>query len=162
MIDRDVLLTWTTLSETNLGKFEVVKPDPYNSTEQVIQTIYTDGNSDTRKEYTVIDQDPLPGMNYYQLLSTDRDGKQERSQMIAINTRSSEQHARYYNGTVIFGQALKKGDAVTFYNCEGKEIRSFGITEARNYIELDLSPGISLIHITYRNGFSEVIRLPVN
>lgn len=161
MMDNDVLLTWTTLSETNLGKFEVLRVDPYSTMEQTVQTIYVDGNSDTRKEYTAFDQNPEPGMNYYQLLAVDRDGKQERSPMIAINTRSSEQYARYNAGTVIFGQALKKGDAVTFYNCEGKEIRSFEISEASNYVEQQLSAGIALVRITYRNGFSEVIRVLV-
>ncbi len=162
MMDNDVLLTWTTLTETNLGKFEVLRVDPYNNAEQSIQTIYVNGNSDTRKEYAAIDSSPEPGMNYYQLLSVDRDGKQERSPLIAINTQASEQYARYHSGNVIFGQALKKGDALTFYNCEGKEIRSFEISEASNYIEQELSSGIILIRITYRNGFSEVVRLLVN
>lgn len=161
MIDNDVLMTWTTLLETNLGKFEILRVDPYNNTEQSIQTIYVNGNSDTRKEYSAVDENPEPGMNYYQLLSVDRDGKQERSEITGINTQSSEQYARYNNGTVIFGQALKKGDAVTFYNCEGKEIRSFNIHEASNYLEQELSNGIILIRVTYRNGFSEVIRVLV-
>lgn len=162
MMDHQVLLTWTTLSETNLGKFEIVRIDPYHSTEETVQTIFQNGNSDTRKDYSVLDESPLPGMNYYQLISVDRDGKQGRSPIAAINTQISEQYARYDSGTVIFGQALKKGDAITFYNCEGKEICSFEIHEASNYIEQKLSTGIALVRITYRNGFSEVIRLLVN
>lgn len=161
MMDNDVLLTWTTLSETNLGKFEVVRVAPYNQTEQIIQTIYVNGNSDIRKAYSVVDQNPEPGMNYYQLLSVDRDGKQERSPIVAVNTQSSKQYARYHAGTVIFGQALKKGDALTFYNCEGKEIRSFEVHEASNYVEQELTAGIALIRITCRSGFSEVVRLLV-
>lgn len=161
IMDNEVLLTWTTLSETNLGKFDVLRIDPYHATEEVVQSIYTTGNSDDRKEYSVVDTNPLPGMNYYQLASVDRDGKQARSAMAAINTQASEQHARYLSGTVIFGKALKKGDALTFYNCEGKEIRSFEIHEASNYVNQELSPGIILIRITYRNGFSEIVRLPV-
>jgi hypothetical protein len=161
MIDQDVLLTWATLSETNLGKFEVLHVDPYSNTEQSVQTIYINGNSDSRKEYMVVDPNPNPGINYYQLLSVDRDGKQERSTLAAINTQASEQYARYSEGKVIFGQALKKGDALTFYNCEGKEIRSFEIGETSNYIEQELSPGIALVRITYRNNFSEVIRVLV-
>lgn len=163
MMDKDVLVTWTTLSETNLNQFEVLHVDPYNKTEQVVQTIYVeDGNSNSRKEYSAVDPNPNPGMNYYQLLSVDRDGKQERSEIIAINTQSSEQYARYDSGTVIFGKALKKGDALTFYNYEGKEIRSFDVHEASNFIEQELSNGIALIRITYRNGFSEVVRLLVS
>lgn len=162
MMDHKVLLTWTTLSETNLGKFEVLRVDPYNATEEIVQTIYANGNSDSRKEYAAVDENPRPGMNYYQLVSVDRDEKQERSPITAINTQASEQYARYHEGTVIFGEALKKGDALAFYNCEGKEIRSFEITETSNYVEQELSTGIVLIRITYRNGFSEVIRLMVN
>ncbi len=161
VMDHDVLLTWTTLSETNLGKFDVLRVDPYHATDEIVQTIYTTGNSDDRKEYSVVDTNPAPGMNYYQLSSVDRDGKQARSAIVAINTQTSEQYARYLSGTVIFGKALKKGDAVTFYNCEGKEIRSFEINENSNYIEQELTSGITLIRITYRNGFSEIVRLPV-
>lgn len=162
MMDHKILLTWTTLSETNLGKFEVLRVDPYSTTEEIVQTIYTNGNSDSRKEYSAVDDNPNPGMNYYQLASVDRDEKQERSSIIAINTQASEQYVRYHSGTVIFGQALKKGDALTFYNLEGKEIRSFEISETNNYVEQELSTGIVLVRITYRNGFSEVIRLLVN
>lgn len=161
VMDQEVLLTWTTLSETNLGKFDVLRIDPYHASEEIIQTIYVNENSDTRKEYSAVDKKPDPGMNYYQLRSVDRDGKQERSPITAINTQASEQYARYQDGTVIFGKALKKGDGLTFYNYEGKEIRSFEIHETSNYIEQGLSPGIALVRITYRNGFSEVIRVLV-
>jgi hypothetical protein len=160
-MDEKVLLTWTTLSETNLGKFEVLHLDPYHGTEEIVQTIYTNGNSESMKEYSAIDVNPVPGMNYYQLLSVDRDGKQQRSEMTAINTQASGQYAHYQSGNVVFGQALKKGDALTFYNCEGKEIHSFEIRESSNYIQQELSAGIALVRITYRNGFSEVIRVPV-
>lgn len=161
MMDNDVLLTWTTLSETDLNKFEVMRMDPFNETEQSIQIIYADGNSDTQKEYSAVDQNPNPGLNYYQLLTVDRDGQQGRSPIIVINSKSSEQYARYNSGTILFGQALKDGDSLTFYNCEGKEINSFGINENTNYVEQELSTGIALIRITYRNGFSETVRLLV-
>lgn len=161
IMDNEVLLTWTTLSETNLGKFDVLRIDPYHATEEIVQSIYATGNSDDRKEYSVVDTNPLPGMNYYQLASVDRDGRQARSTIAAINTQASEQYARYLSGTVIFGKALKKGDVLTFYNCEGKEIRSFEVHEASNYVNQELSSGITLIRITYRNGFSEIVRLPV-
>lgn len=161
MMDHEVLLTWSTLSETNLSRFEVLHIDPYHATEEIIQTVYTEGNSDWMKAYSAMDMKPVPGMNYYQLVSVDRDGKQQRSEIIAINTQASGQYAHYYSGNVVFGQALKKGDAVTFYNCEGKEIRSFEIPETNNSILQELSTGIALVRITYRNGFSEVIRVPV-
>ncbi|MNK24824.1 hypothetical protein D3C87_431390 [compost metagenome] len=161
MMENEVLLTWTTLSETNLGKFEVLHIDPYLATEEIVQTIYTNGNSESMKAYSAIDTKPVPGMNYYQLLSVDRDGKQQRSEIVAINTQASGQYAHYHSGNVIFGQALKKGDDLTFYNYEGKEIRSFEIHETSNYIEQELSTGVALVRITHRNGFSEVIRVLV-
>lgn len=163
MLDNDVLLTWTTLSETNLGKFEVLRVDPFNQTESVIQTIYVNGNgnSDTRHDYSAIDQAPEPGLNYYQLVSVDRDEQQQRSPMIVLNTRFSDQYASYHSGTVQLGQALKHGEQLTFYNSEGKEINSFEVHETTNYVMQELTAGVTLIRITHRNGFSETVRLLV-
>ncbi len=161
MLDENVLLTWTTLSETNLERFDVLNIDPSNQSETLVQTIYSFGNSESRKEYSVIDKNPNSGLNYYQLLSVDRDGTSERSAIIAVNTQSSSQFANYNAGKIQFGQALKKGDNLLFFDCEGKSIASFEMNETSNYLEQELTTGVTFIRITYRNGFSEVIRLLV-
>lgn len=161
MLDNDVLLTWTTMAEVNLGKYEVLRIEPSNGDESVVQTIFVNEDSNEKKEYAVVDESPNPGLNYYQLLSVDRDGKSQRSKMIAVNTHFSEQYANYSDGTIQFGQALKEGDVLTFYDLEGKQINAFTIQETTNFVEQELASGMKLIGITYRNGFSEVIRLLV-
>ncbi len=163
MLDNDVLLTWTSMNEVNLGKYEVVRVEPSigSESETVVETIFVTEDSNEKKEYAVVDEQPNPGLNYYQLVSVDRDEKSQRSNLIAINTHSSEQYANYSNGIVQFGQALKEGDALTFYDLEGKPINGFEIQETTNFVEQELTSGLHLIRITYRNGFSEVIRLLV-
>jgi len=161
MLDNDVLLTWTSMNEVNLGKYDVLRIEPSTGTEINIQSIFVNEDSHEKKEYSVVDEQPDPGLNYYQLLSVDRDGKAQRNNMIAVNTHFSEQYANYNNGTIQFGQALKEGDALTFYDLEGKLIDAFNIPETTNFVEHELPSGINLIRITYRNGFTEIIRLPV-
>jgi len=161
MLDNDVLLSWTTLSEMDLDRYEILKIEPATASEKSIRTIYSSGNSTEKKEYSVVDDTPDAGLNYYQLLAVDRDGAEQRSSITAVNTQSSEQYANYNSSLVNFGKALKDGDKIWFYDYQGKEIDYIEINETSNFVVRELNSGVVLIRIQYRTGFSEVIRLSI-
>lgn len=73
-VDKNILLTWQTLSEKNNKNFEVQRSFDGKSYKS-IRTVEAAENSDTEKNYEFTDQNPYPGTNYYKLIQYDFDGK---------------------------------------------------------------------------------------
>jgi hypothetical protein len=82
--DGDVnVLNWTTASELNSLKFEVEKSlDAINFT--YIGERPAAGNSSLPLNYSLVDEHPIVGNNYYRLKMIDMDGKYEYSKIIII------------------------------------------------------------------------------
>ncbi|MCE3280374.1 MAG: hypothetical protein K0S44_2565 [Bacteroidetes bacterium] len=83
----DVLLSWTTASETNNDFFTIEKST--DGTEYVnIAEINGAGNSSSVLNYSSYDYEPLAGINYYRLKQTDFDGRSSYSQIISVSFNS--------------------------------------------------------------------------
>lgn len=80
---REVLLKWTTASESNNDFFTVQKSIDGINWEN-LATIDGAGNSTTSLSYEVIDHQPLIGNNYYRLKQTDFNGAFTYSKMKAV------------------------------------------------------------------------------
>ncbi len=89
----DVLVNWTTSSETNNDYFTVEKSQ--DATMFIgFDNIKGAGNSHTVLNYSTIDKEPYPGTSYYRLKQTDFDGKFTLSKIVAVNiTRPASQSA---------------------------------------------------------------------
>lgn len=86
--DGRVDLDWTTLTEINNDRFVVTRSaDAY--TFENIGSVAGAGNSTETNNYVFTDHHPLQGVSYYQLHQVDFNGSTSRSQIIAINTKSS-------------------------------------------------------------------------
>ncbi|MBT2556816.1 T9SS type A sorting domain-containing protein [Hymenobacter sp. ISL-91] len=78
-----VQVRWATATEQNSARFEVQR----SATGQAFRTIASvaaQGNSNSRHEYTVFDQQPLTGTGYYRLHQLDHDGKSSYSAVISV------------------------------------------------------------------------------
>ncbi|HUM51009.1 MAG TPA: T9SS type A sorting domain-containing protein [Chitinophagales bacterium] len=83
------VLNWTTSSERNSLKFEVEKSlDGTNFT--YIGERPAAGNSSTPRDYTLNDEHPVTGNNYYRLKMVDIDGQFKYSDVILIKVAQSE------------------------------------------------------------------------
>lgn len=82
--ERDVLVEWTTVSETNSDYFIVESsPDAVNFEE--FARISAAGNSNVILNYRSTDNSPYPGVSYYRLKQVDFDGKFMYSHIEAVN-----------------------------------------------------------------------------
>lgn len=73
-----VQLNWVTEQEINSDYFVIQRSaDGINWTE--LSRVFAAGNSSTRTEYVVFDNNPINGINYYRLKQVDKDGKTEYS-----------------------------------------------------------------------------------
>ena len=78
-----VQLKWTTASEKDNSFFEILRSSDGGNFENLGKVLGA-GNSIAAKSYTFNDDNPLPGINYYQLNQVDYNGKSSKSNVIAI------------------------------------------------------------------------------
>ncbi len=78
-----VLLTWTTATEVNSAFFTVERSRDAIAF-QPIGKVAAAGISTRVQEYSLLDQKPFTGLNYYRLRQTDLDGTEAFSKIIAV------------------------------------------------------------------------------
>lgn len=84
-VGNTVKLSWTTASEQNNARFEVLRSSTGKPT-AVIGTVNGNNTSNANHHYNFTDSKPLSGTNYYQLRQIDNDGKSESLEIIAVAT----------------------------------------------------------------------------
>ncbi len=78
--DRTVNLNWSTTSEYNSDYFTIERSKDGVHFDG-LRKIPSAGNSNTRKDYTTIDDHPYEGSSYYRLKQTDKDDKSTLSKI---------------------------------------------------------------------------------
>ncbi|MCX6182559.1 MAG: hypothetical protein NT150_11600 [Bacteroidetes bacterium] len=80
-----VEVLWETASEINSEYFEILRAGSDLQWES-IGKVNAAGNSNKLIDYKFIDAFPAPGINYYQLVEYDFDGKNQKSKIVSINS----------------------------------------------------------------------------
>jgi uncharacterized repeat protein (TIGR03803 family) len=81
--DKQVALSWTTSAEVNVAHFEVERSTPNNNFTKIGTVNARGGNSNTA--YTMNDNQPFSGINYYRLKPIDKDGKFSYSSIVKVD-----------------------------------------------------------------------------
>jgi len=82
-VEYEVMINWSTASETNNDYFTIEKSID-GSNFETIKTIQGAGNSNTIINYSEVDETPINGISYYRLKQTDYDGNFTYSKTISI------------------------------------------------------------------------------
>lgn len=78
-----VAINWSTASETNNKYFDIEKSIDAGKSWGLVTSLTTSGiNSSVKKEYGVIDQKPVGGLNYYRIKQVDFDGNFKYSKTV--------------------------------------------------------------------------------
>ena len=77
-VDNSAKITWSTEQETNSDHF-VIERSVDGRTWNSIATVAAAGNSNHRINYSMYDNAPMRGINYYRLKEVDKDGKYDYS-----------------------------------------------------------------------------------
>ncbi|MCF8296097.1 MAG: choice-of-anchor D domain-containing protein [Saprospiraceae bacterium] len=112
----EVMLNWTTASETNNDFFTIEKSYDLNSWDN-FSNIKGAGNSSTENNYSLIDNNPYDGLSYYRLKQTDFDGVFSYSDIIFVDKEKNEK-------SIVFEQPYKSGSSLQtiLYNQSGKTL----------------------------------------
>ncbi len=105
--EKEVVINWTTLSEVNNYFFTVEKTDElasglnhHNQPEDL--TIWTQcgivngTNTNSRKDYSFIDNNPISGLSYYRIKQTDYSGKFSYSKIVVVSSVSENEMLKVY------------------------------------------------------------------
>jgi len=84
-----IQLNWSTATETNSRNFTVERSVDGIQFDAIAE-LPAAGNSESAHTYTYVDDNPLPGTNYYRLTETDLDGKSQ-----TFNTTQCSQNEGY-------------------------------------------------------------------
>ncbi len=85
LIDDAVKLSWVTMTEVNNFGFEIERLTEMNPVWQKIGFVEGNGNSNSVRTYSFIDNDITSGKHVYRFKQIDNDGQYEYSQEIEIN-----------------------------------------------------------------------------
>lgn len=80
-----VILTWSTYSESNTSKFLIERT--VDTSFVVLDKIYAQGYSSFTTNYEYIDTAPLNDISYYRVIEVDKDNKQFKSNIVAVNNK---------------------------------------------------------------------------
>jgi hypothetical protein len=131
--NREVLLRWKTTAEYNNHYFDVERSsNGINFT--VIGRVNGNGTTSLPHDYSLIDLQPLTGINYYRLKQVDLDGHKTYSYIVTVLLKNNEIVSVYYNNQsnnihVIFNKQ-QNNIRLMLYGANGQLIKS--ITPADN------------------------------
>ncbi len=154
-VDKTILLSWNTASEQNNKSFEV----QHSADGKVFTTIGNvdgAGTSTSLKSYSFSDENPNAGVNYYQLVQHDFDGKTSTSFIVALNSKISGSQLDVYAGgeqlRIFISSANQTNGELQVFEIGGKQLVSKNISLNRGYNTINLpftvQPGVHFVRFT--------------
>lgn len=144
-IDKTILLNWETLSETNNSSFEIERSIDGKSFTK-IGSKEGSGTTTALTKYRFVDENPLPGTNYYRLKQIDFDGKSEISAVrsatsnIPFATLSVLQSASAVTAQVI--SPVKEKAKLSLFDISGKVLAQQDVFLERGLNQFDFSQNL--------------------
>lgn len=123
-----VMCTWQSEQEINSSHF-IVERSSDGSVFTEMGIVQAKGNSNIVNTYSFPDRFPLKGINYYRLITVDKDNKKSISRVVAIRMESNGQSLDIYPNPVrntLFVEirtAIKDDVAVRIVDASGKTVR---------------------------------------
>ncbi|MEO8147796.1 MAG: T9SS type A sorting domain-containing protein [Bacteroidia bacterium] len=143
--NNEVILEWATASELNNDYFLVEKHinDGPNEWKEIGQ-IKSKGNSNQVQNYSLTDEYPANGINYYRLKQVDFNEEFTYSQIIYVNVKQNQkQDINIYPNPAadeftISGFNFNTGDQIMITNSIGKVIYQKTMSEITNTIKIEI------------------------
>jgi hypothetical protein len=83
-----IIINWKTASEINSSHYIVQKSSNGKDFQNLVQ-VNSLNRSDAKSEYSITDEHPAMGNNYYRLIMIDKDGSKEYSKIIVLTTKNT-------------------------------------------------------------------------
>jgi Secretion system C-terminal sorting domain len=166
-----VRINWKTEQEQHTASF-IIRRSTDGRNWTVIATLPAAGNSTSARSYSYIDQQPVPGADYYQILEQDMDGRQNISPVLRNNCGVGEGLKVFPNPVtnscwVNIQSATVSTVTMRLYDNMGRLLqeRRSGIQNGNNLLELRLdgvARGIYSLVISWTNGGTKTVKVEKN
>ncbi len=164
-LSKTIQLRWSTGSESNTDRFEILRSGNDNKFE-LVGTVAAAGFSSKPLDYTWVDEFPLSGLNYYKLRQVDLDGKAADFEPIVINAdnRPSELISiTQTDNTLQIGYYANQAGVTTIdiFDLSGRKVRSeeINVQQGFNTLQLianDISTGMQFVRV--RQGADQFVK----
>ena len=149
--DNQVLVSWATTMEHLSDHFEVQRSTDISSFEN-IKTVRAVGESETTTYYSITDDQPENGMNYYRLKEIDKDNKFYYSPVASVKFEVPVGIKLYPNPAEDYAIITSKEPIleVKVYDAAGKLLQSLASPEGKNSVHLkteSLGKGMYIVRI---------------
>ncbi|MNJ83255.1 hypothetical protein D3C87_06710 [compost metagenome] len=134
---RQVTVTWQTASEYNSSYFDVLKSTDGENWFS-IGTVSAQGNSQKTIDYELFDENPFPGISYYQLKQVDQNGSFHLSDIRSVNNSSGMNQVKIYPNPADKGLVTLVSDEpitiLSVYNAFGKVVFETTLNSEEAYL----------------------------
>lgn len=160
-VDKNILLNWETASEQDNDYFEVLRSaDGKKFT--IVGKVDGAGNSSSVKNYSLVDENPFAGTNYYKLVQHDFDGKTSESDVISVNSKIAASQLSIYASPsdvkITLSSANKTKGKLQLFDISGRKLSETSIDVNRGYNTFSLPSTLQNgIHILRYTTESEII-----
>ena len=156
-------LNWQTSNEQNSSYFDV-EFSKDGSEFKSIGKVNAAGNSSTTKNYTLVHQSPVNGVNYYRLKLVDVDGTFKYSKVLTVKFTGTKSFKIMPNPTAdrVYITSNEGGvlQSVGLYSIDGKLLQQVTNFNLGKSIELsNYTPSIYILRLIDKDGTTEVIRV---
>ncbi|WP_199118605.1 T9SS type A sorting domain-containing protein [Pedobacter sp. ASV28] len=139
-----VLLNWATAAEKENSHFEILRSTDGKQFDH-LGKLTGSGNTVNRNTYRYTDQNPLLGLNYYQLKQVDFNGNSKRSDLISVDVKLSE-HSFTVNAPAqqdivnLFTKAINGPAVIEIHDIGGRKLLSqkIKLEAGDNHVQLPL------------------------
>lgn len=157
IVQKGILLQWTTASEQNNKGFEIERSLDGSNWKRIgfAASQAFNGNSNTRLDYSYTDDMPFSTQNYYRLKQVDFDGKYEYSRIRSVNFTNGGNVSIYPNPAIesITVTGLQGNENIQLRDVSGKLVYRLKAKNVTANIPLNnLAAGIYYINIVHRGG----------
>jgi len=150
---RTSLLTWSTESEVNNDRFDVLRSIDGVNFERIGQ-VKGRGNSNQRQDYDFVDERPYTGKNYYRLSQVDFDETKHLSQIKTVEFAAVKSIAMFPNPAtdVVQFELTSEVQSIQIFDVSGKKLKTVNLAQANSMEVKDLINGIYLVKFVNANG----------
>ena len=158
-VSNTVAVTWKVASEVNITSYNVERSADGRNFEKVASVVSR--NIPTTADYSLIDNNPLPGTSFYRIEANGGNGEKKYSSIAKVNFAKALPALVFYPNPVkdhlniTVGQPFSGKSVIKITTANGVVVFKGGIESGRNSIVVNTSaflPGLYLIELTDSKG----------
>lgn len=159
-VEGKIIVAWQTASEINSSRFEIERASR-GMDFTVMDEVQAAGSSTEQIDYSIIDEDPIDGINYYRIKAIDLDGSFEYSEIKTVSLESNsigelQVSPNPARDEISLSFELSKGDiySLQVVGSDGVIVYQGNVVGYEGVNEIDLNISSYIYGVYYINFFS--------